>query len=230
MAEAAREHGKTLGVIPLGTFNYFAKNLGIPLELEEAARVILEGESVQASVLDLDGRLVLNNSSIGIHPAVLLTRRKMYRRWGRNQLSAYVSVVMTAVQPPPRLRVRLATDEGEVVRETPLVMICSNAFQMEAFALAGKECLAEGKFALYVARMAGRATILRLGLRALFRCLRPGVDYDVICASDVTIETLRRRRLRAAVDGELERLESPMRFQVAPRRLCVLAPREKPDG
>ncbi|MBA3609351.1 MAG: NAD(+)/NADH kinase, partial [Chthoniobacterales bacterium] len=89
VAEAAREHGKTLGVIPLGTFNYFAKNLGIPLELEEAARVILEGESVQASVLDLDGRLVLNNSSIGIHPAVLLTRRKMYRRWGRNQLSAY---------------------------------------------------------------------------------------------------------------------------------------------
>ncbi|MDQ3117490.1 MAG: hypothetical protein M3Q86_12930 [Verrucomicrobiota bacterium] len=230
VAEAAREHGKTLGVIPLGTFNYFAKNLGIPLELEEAARVILEGESVHASVLDLDGRLVLNNSSIGIHPAVLLTRRKMYRRWGRNQLSAYVSVVMTAVQPPPRLRVRLATDEGEVVRETPLVMICSNAFQMEAFALAGKECLAEGKFALYVARMAGRATILRLGLRALFRCLRPGVDYDVICASDVTIETLRKPRLRAAVDGELERLESPMRFQVAPRRLCVLAPREKPDG
>ncbi len=228
VAEAAREKGKTLGVLPLGTFNYFAKNLGIPLELEEAARVILEGEPVRASVLDLDGRLVLNNSSIGIHPAVLLTRRKMYRRWGRNQLSAYLSVIMTAAQPPPRLRVRLATDEGEVVRETPLVMICSNAFQMEAFSLAGKECLAEEKFALYVARMAGRATILRLGLRALFRCLRPGVDYEVICASDVTIETLRRRRLRAAVDGELERLESPMRFRVAPRQLSVLAPREKP--
>lgn len=227
VAEAAREHGKTLGVLPLGTFNYFAKNLGIPLELEDAARVILEGESVRASVLDLDGRLVLNNSSIGIHPAVLLQRRKLYRRWGRNQLNAYLSVLMTAFQPPPRLRVRLATDEGEVVRETPLVMICSNAFQMEAFALAGTECLAKGEFALYVARMAGRATIFRLGMRALFRCLRPGIDYDVICASDVTIET-RQRRLRAAVDGELEKLNSPMRFRVAPRQLCVLAPREKP--
>ncbi|MEO5718862.1 MAG: diacylglycerol kinase family protein [Chthoniobacterales bacterium] len=229
VAEAAREHGQTLGVLPLGTFNYFAKNLGIPLDLEEAARVILEGEPVRASVLDLDGRLVLNNSSIGIHPAVLLQRRKLYRRWGRNQLNAYLSVVLTASQPPPRLRVRLATKEGEVVRETPLVMICSNAFQMEAFALAGTECLAEGKFALYVARMAGRATIFRLGLRALFRRLRPGIDYEVICASDVTIETS-RRRLRAAVDGELEVLQSPMRFRVAPRQLCVLVPPEKPGG
>ncbi|MEO7723309.1 MAG: diacylglycerol kinase family protein, partial [Chthoniobacterales bacterium] len=215
VAEAAREHGKNLGVLPLGTFNYFAKNLGIPLELEEAARVILEGEPVRASVLDLDGRLVLNNSSIGIHPAVLLRRRKLYRRFGRNQLNAYLSVLLTAFQPAPRLRVRLATEKGEVIRETPLVMICSNAFQMEAFALAGVECLAEEKFALYVARMSGRATIFRLGLRALLRRLRPGIDYDVICVSDVTIETLRRRRLKAAVDGELETLQSPMRFQLA---------------
>jgi diacylglycerol kinase family enzyme len=230
VGEAAREHGKTLGVLPLGTFNYFAKNLGIPLDLEEAARVILDGEPVQASVLDLDGRLVLNNSSIGIHPAVLLQRRKLYRRWGRSQVTAYLSVLITAFQPPPRLRVRLATDEGEVVRDTPLVMICSNAFQMEAFALAGKECLAERKFALYVARLSGRATIFKLGLRTLLRCLRPAVDYEVICTSDVTIETLRRHSLRAAVDGELERLNSPLRFSVAPRPLCVLAPREKPAG
>jgi diacylglycerol kinase family enzyme len=230
VAEAARKCGKTVGVLPLGTFNYFARNLGIPLDLAEAARIILEGEPVRASVLDLDGRLVLNNSSIGIHPAVLLQRRKLYRRWGRNQLSAYLSVFITAFRPPPRLRVRLATDEGEVTRETPLVMICSNAFQMEAFALVGRECLAAEKFALYVARMAGRTTLFRLGLRAFFRCLRPEVDYEVVCASDVTIEALQHRRLRAAVDGELERLESPMRFRVAPQQLCVLAPRGKPGG
>lgn len=226
VAEAALKTGKTLGVIPLGTFNYFAKNLGIPLEPEKAARVLFEGETVRASVLDLDGRLILNNTSIGIHPAVMLKRRQLYRRWGRNQVSAYASVILTAFQPPPRLRVRLATDEGEVTRETPLVMVCSNAFQMEAFALAGKECLAEGKFALYVARMAGRMTIFRHGLRTLLRRLRPGVDYEVICTSDVTIETLRHRRFRAAVDGELERLESPLRFRVGEKALCVLKPRE----
>ena len=225
VAEAAMKANKTLGVIPLGTFNYFAKNLGIPLGPAEAAQVILDGATVRASVLDLNGRLILNNTSIGIHPAVLLKRRQMYRRWGRNQISAYLSVAMTAFQKPPRLRVRLASDEGEVIRETPLVMVCSNAFQMEAFALAGKECLAEGKFALYVARMAGRATILRLGLRALLRRLRPGVDYEVICVSDVTIETLRHRRFRAAVDGELERLNSPLRFQIGEQALCVLCPK-----
>ena len=226
VAEAVLQAGKTLGVLPLGTFNYFARNLGIPLELEAAAQVILEGCSVRAPVFDLDGRLVLNNVSIGIHPAVLLKRRRLYRRWGRNQFNAYLSVLLTAFQAAPRMRLRLATGGGEVVRETPLVLICSNAFQMEAFQLAGTECLAAGQFALYVARMAGRTTIFRLGLRALLKCLRPGMDYEVICTSDVTIETLRRRHLRAAVDGELEKIESPMRFRVAQEPLCVLVPRE----
>ncbi len=225
VAEAALKSGKTLGVIPLGTFNYFAKNLGISLEPDKATEVLLGDHTVRASVLDLDGRLILNNTSIGIHPAVLLKRRQMYRRWGRNQLSAYVSVIMMAFQPPPRLRVKLALSEGEVARETPLVMVCSNAFQMEAFGLAGKECLAEGKFALYVARMAGPATIFKHGVRTMLRKLRPEIDYEVICTSDVTIET-HRRRFRAAVDGELEELKSPLRFRVKSEALCVLAPEE----
>ena len=226
VATVALQADKTLGVLPLGTFNYFARNLGIPLELEAAAQVILEGFSVRAPVFDLDGRLVLNNVSIGIHPAVLLKRRRLYRRWGRNQFNAYLSVLLTAFQAAPRMRLRLATGGGEVVRETPLVLICSNAFQMEAFQLAGTECLAAGQFALYVACMAGRTTIFRLGLRALLRRLRSGVDYEVICASDVTIENLRRHHFRAAVDGELEKLESPIRFRVARQPLCVFVPRE----
>ena len=227
VAQASLGKGKLLGVLPLGTFNYFAKNLGLPLDPEAAARVILNGKAVRASVLDLDGRLVLNNASIGIHPAILLKRRQLYRRWGRNQLNAYLSVFLAAFQRPPRLRVRLATEEGEVVRETPAVMICSNAFQMKTFALAGLECLEAGKFALYVVRMSGRATIFRLGLRVVMRRLRVATDYDAICASDVAIEMLRRRRLRAAVDGELEVLQSPLRFRIAPQELLVLAPQEK---
>lgn len=230
IAQLVLPTGKLLGVLPLGTFNYFARNLGIPLDLEEAARVLLDGTPTRAPVLDLNGRLVLNNASIGIHPEVLLRRRKLYERWGRSRLNAYLSVLLTAFQRAPRLRVRLATDGGEVVRETPLVMACSNAYQMETFALAGLECLPTKKFALYVARMAGRATIFRLGLRVIVRQLRVGIDYEAICVSDVTIDALQRRRLRAALDGELERLESPMRIRVAPQELLVMSPREQNPG
>src|SRR5262249_13162409 len=146
-AEAALAHDKVLGVLPLGTFNYFARGLGIPLDLEAAARVILDGERKEASVLDLDGRLVLNNSSIGITPAVLARRRKLYERFGRSQLNTYLSVFLTAFQAPPGLQVRLATREGEVIRQTPMVMVCSSAFQMETFELAGRECLEADQFA-----------------------------------------------------------------------------------
>jgi diacylglycerol kinase family enzyme len=101
---------------------------------------------------------------------------------------------------------------------------------METFALAGLECLPTKKFALYVARMAGRATTFRLGLRVIVRQLRVGVDYEAICVSDVTIEPLHRRHLRAALDGELEGLESPMRIRVAPHELLVMSPREQKPG
>ena len=83
------------------------------------------------------------------------------------------------------------------------------------------------QFAVYVARMAGRLTIFRLGLRTLMRRLRVGTDYEVICASDVTIERLRRRRFRVAIDGELERRESPLRFRINSKRLLVVAPWEE---
>lgn len=224
VAEAALRADKTLGVLPLGTFNYFARSHGIPVELEGAVRVILENSTVDCTVFDLDGRLVLNNVSIGIIPTVLLKRRGLYRLWGRNQFNAYLSVLLTIFRPVHRMRLRLATDSTEAVRETPLVLICSNAYQMEAFQLAGKECLAAGQFALYVARMSGRKKIVHLGLRALLRHLRPGQDYDVLCASDVTIETLRRDEFRATVDGELVKIKSPMRFRTLSKQLRVLAP------
>jgi diacylglycerol kinase family enzyme len=60
------------------------------------------------------------------------------------------------------------------------------------------------------------------------RRLRVGTDYEAICASDVTIERLRRRRFRVAIDGELERRESPLRFRINPKRLLVVAPQEEP--
>lgn len=224
VAEAAFARGKVLGVLPLGTFNQFARSLGIPADVEEAAGVILTGEKRPISVLDLDGDLVLNTTSIGIYSAVLRRRRKLYERWGRSQLNTYLSVFLTAFRPPPRLLVKLVTRGGEIVRRTPMVMVCSNAYQMETFALAGKECLEADQFAVYVARMAGRLTIFRLGFRALFRSLRLGTDYDVLCASDVMIETLRRRRLKVTVDGELERRTSPLHVRVNPKPLLVMAP------
>lgn len=226
VAEAALKRRRILGVLPLGTFNYFARRLGIPLDLEAAARVILEGETKAVSVLDLDGRLVLNNTSIGVLSAALLRRKQLYQRWGRSQLNTYLSVLLTLFQAPPRLRVRLGTGQGEIVRETPMVMVCSNAFQIENFALAGQECLERNQFAVYVARMAGRWTLFRLGLRTLLRRLRVGVDYEVICVSDLTIETL-RRRLRATLDGEIETIDSPMRVQMNPAQLLVRAPKQE---
>ncbi|HJZ82509.1 MAG TPA: hypothetical protein VKD91_19250, partial [Pyrinomonadaceae bacterium] len=66
----------------------------------------------------------------------------------------------------------------------------------------------------------------RLALRTLLRRLRAGIDYEVICVSDLTIETL-RRRLRATLDGEIEPIDSPMRVRLNPIQLLVRAPKQE---
>ena len=56
---------KSLGVLPLGTFNYFARNLGIPVDLDGAARTLIEGRVAKVCVGDVNGRTFLNNASLG---------------------------------------------------------------------------------------------------------------------------------------------------------------------
>src|SRR5687767_11317292 len=73
---------KILGVLPLGTFNYFAQRIGIPLDLEAALDVLVTGTPASMTVGEVNGRVFLNNSSIGLYPAVLRRRETAYRRVG----------------------------------------------------------------------------------------------------------------------------------------------------
>ena len=75
VATGVIDTSKPLGVLPLGTFNYFARRIGVPLELDDALEVIAGGGVTRAvSVGDVNGHVFLNNSSIGLYPAILKQR------------------------------------------------------------------------------------------------------------------------------------------------------------
>ena len=50
-----------LGVLPLGTFNHFAKDLGIPAALEDAARIVAEGHVTDVDLGEVNGRIFVNS-------------------------------------------------------------------------------------------------------------------------------------------------------------------------
>ena len=68
-----------LGVLPLGTLNHFAKDLHIPLELEAAVSVIAAGRVARIDAGQVNDRVFINNSSIGIYPSVVEIREELRR-------------------------------------------------------------------------------------------------------------------------------------------------------
>jgi diacylglycerol kinase family enzyme len=215
--------GKSLGVLPLGTFNYFARTLGLPLEVDDALSVLTGSTTKCVDVGEVNGHIFLNNSSIGLYPAVLAKRESTYRRLGRSQLVAHLSVLLTLIEPPALVNLTVSADGRLLSRRTPLLFIGANAEQMESLGIVGGECVKNSKLTLYITRPLGAIAIGRLAVRLLFRQLRRTEDFEVICAGEIVI-ALRRRRVRVALDGEIRLMESPLRYRMLRGALRVIVP------
>ncbi|HEX8354751.1 MAG TPA: diacylglycerol kinase family protein [Pyrinomonadaceae bacterium] len=223
VASALLGTGKRLGVLPVGTFNYFARNLGIPLDVAEAVRTVVGGHAAEVDVCEVNGRIFINNSSIGLYPSIIRQREQEYRRWGRRQLVAYAAVLRALLGRNAFLNVRITTEGGELVERTPLIFVGGNKYQIEEFDLPGRRCVNRGELAIYVARADGKLGLLRLALQALLRRLRGERRLEVLCAGEALVET-RRKRLPVALDGEVVVLRTPLHFKTRPGALKVLVP------
>ena len=226
--------GKMFAVLPLGTFNYFARRLGVPLDLDAALEVIAASTTIRSvSVGEVNGRMFLNNASIGLYPAVLKQRESTYRRFGRSQAVAYLSVASVMVSPPGFLDLELTADGDNIARRTPLLFVGVNSHQLATFGIPGYQCVDDGRLAAYITRPLSVPQLWRLGLRGLLRGLHGTDALEVVCARELLVH-VRRRRVRVAMDGEVARLRSPLRFRLLENALQVLtaspeAPAGEPD-
>ena len=221
---------RSLGVLPLGTLNHFAKDLHIPLDLDEAARVALAGREARVDVGEVEGRIFLNNSSLGLYPSIVRHREKQQERLGRGKWPAFLWATLTVLKRYPFLSVRLSTDDQRLIRHTPFVFIGNNEYEMESFNVGARSCIDAGHLSLYVAHRTGRLGLLRLAWRALFGGLRDEEDFNALCTTEVFIETRRPKRLRVATDGEVTIMTTPLHYRVRPGALRVLVPKGRDEG
>lgn len=217
---------KILGVLPVGTLNHFAKDLGIPLDLESAIRTIKEGNAVPVDVGEVNGRIFINNSSLGIYPQIVSGREAQQQRLSRGKWLAFFWATVQALRRFPFLDLRIAFEGQEIVRRTAFLFVGNNEYRIAGFNLGSRACLNEGKLGLYLSRGTGRFGLFRLGFHALFGRVDQAKDFDVFCVTEARIET-RKRRLLVACDGEIERMETPLHYQIRPGALQVLVAREQ---
>jgi diacylglycerol kinase family enzyme len=211
-----------LGVLPLGTLNHFAKDLGIPLDLEAAAKVVLDGVVCQVDVGEVNGRIFLNNSSLGVYPAIVRLRDK-YSATGRGKWIAALWAGLTVLRRRPFMAVRIVADGETIVRRTPLVLVGNNEYKMVGLQAGSRDSLAGGKLALYVLNAERRPGLLRLGWQVLLHGAEQVKEVDLISVEEATVET-RRPRPQVAADGEVFTLESPLSYRIRPGALRVHAP------
>ncbi len=212
-----------LGVLPLGTLNHFAKDLQIPLALDAAIAVIAAGHAIAVDTGEVNDRLFLNNSGLGMYPDIVRDREHQQRRLGRGKWLAFAAAAMDALRRYPFLTVRLCVDGRMHERHTPFIFIGNNVYSINGFTLGERTTLQAGLLSLYVAQRTSRIGLLRLALRSLFGRLEQARDFDAMTSTDLVIET-RHRRLLVATDGEVSRMTTPLHYRTRPQALRVLVP------
>lgn len=212
-----------LGVLPLGTLNHFAKDLNIPLALEEAIANIASGRRIKVDSGEVNGATFINNSSLGLYPDIVREREKQQARLGRGKWLAFTWAAMGALRRYPFLRVRLSIDGQEHWRRTPFVFIGNNEYLMHGLDIGKRSTLTEGRLSLYTCHHTGRWGLLRLALHALFGRLHEAHDFDVLTATEILIET-HRKRMRVATDGEVNLMATPLHYRIRPASLEVIVP------
>ncbi|MFL6255049.1 MAG: diacylglycerol/lipid kinase family protein [Pyrinomonadaceae bacterium] len=217
---------RPLGVLPLGTLNHFAKDLHIPLTLEEAARNICEGQVRPVDVGEVNGHIFVNNSSLGLYPLIVRRREKLQEREGSGKWPAFLRAALAVLRRYPFMNVRLDADGQEIVRKTPFIFVGNNEYQVENLQMGARSCLDAGRLSLYVAHRTGRLGLLRLALSALFGRLREAHDFDALCAREIWVETRRPKRLPVATDGEVLLLSTPLHYRIRPGALKVIVPKD----
>lgn len=224
---------RRMGVLPIGTLNHFAKDLKLPLELEPAIEVIAAGhtrkiDSAQVTPLALPARTFVNNSSLGVYPAMVLDRERM-KRSGRNKWASLVAASARAL-----VRFRCLTVEFEVDGRprrctTPFLFVGNNEYCLEGARLGERDHLDRARLSLYLAPGATRITMLRLLTAALFGRLKQTSDFQFFQPKSFRV-TSSHRRLRVSLDGEVARLATPLEYSIRPASLNVLchAPEDLP--
>ncbi len=212
-----------LGVMPLGTLNHFAHDLGMPDDLAAAALLIAACKLQKVDVGEVNGRVFINNSSVGLYPETVISRDEEQARNGRGKWSAMLLASARVMKRFPLLAVSVALPGRNLLAKTPLIFVGNNEYTINALQLGKRARLDAGHLSLYLMRCKGRLGMFSLMVRAILQRLEAIQDFEAETAEAVVVR-LRHRRLNVALDGEVVRMSSPLYYKIRPGALSVIVP------
>ncbi len=225
-AAALADTGRALGIVPLGTLNHFARDAGIPTDLEQAVEVIAAGHRRRVDLAEFNGRVFVNNSAVGLYPEMVRFREEAQARTGRSKRLAMLSASLRALRTFKRRRLWISAEGLEAPVRTPLLFVGNNRYLVNLLALGRREAIDRGKLCLYAVRARSRAHLFWAGIRGIFGKLEQQRDFVTAYVAEAEIAS-DRASLSIAADGETLTLETPLRYRIRPGALKLIVPPER---
>ena len=213
----------TLGILPLGTLNHFARDLGIPLAIDETAALIARRTERPVDVAEMNGRLFINNSAVGLYPLMVIDRDLQRVRRGRSKKLAMILASLRTLARFNHQRLTLTVNEQKARVDTPLLFVGNNEYRTDIGAPGQRESIEGGVLSVYVMRKKTRRGLIAASIRALFNRSRPD---DMVRIEDVERLRVSSRKTHLAVslDGEVVRAATPLDYKIRKKALRVIAP------
>ncbi len=229
VAQAAHAAGCAMGVIPYGTFNYFARTHGIPTEPTAAARLLLEAQPMPVQVAAINERIFLVNASLGIYPELLQDREAFKARFGRSRWVAFVAACATLLRAQRRLRLHI--ELGSAVRDvqTLTLFVGNNRLQLQQFGAEPADTLAgtpgHGSMAALMLRPIGTLSMIGLLLHGAMGRLGEAAGVEGFEFHHMVVKPRLapgRREVVVAYDGEVAQMRAPIDIRVLDKPLYLL--------
>jgi diacylglycerol kinase family enzyme len=214
--------GVKFGVLPMGTYNHFAKDLVIPLKIGEAIDVILKGVTRPIDVGEVNGHIFVNNSSVGAYPAMVKLRDALQKTGYAKKLAA----VRAWMQIIARFKTfRLVLDDGsgdKIVSKTAMLFIGNNRYELDPAQIGTRNSLTDGKLWVLLATSQSRW--------AAFASLFSVLWYREAATAVTVFETRQfavktgKRSQKISLDGEVLQLAMPLHYTIRPAALQIIVP------
>jgi YegS/Rv2252/BmrU family lipid kinase len=223
-AASALAGSKTaLGILPLGTLNHFARDLGLPTDIAEAAQLIARGSKRRVDVAEMNDHIFINNSAIGLYPLMVIDRDQQRKRLGRSKrLAMLVASVRTLARFNHQRLTLTINDEKERI-DTPLLFVGNNDYRIDLGAPGQRESLDDGTLSVFVMRKKTRSGLIAASVRALLNRSRDD-DMEKIDGVQRLRVGSHRSMLAVSLDGEVVRSAPPLDYKIRKQALRVIAP------
>jgi len=231
VAQAAHVRGCAMGVVPQGTFNYFARTHGIPADPVEAVRLLLRSTPAPVQVAGINDCVFLVNASLGLYPELLEDREAYKARFGRSRWVAFVAACATLLRAQRRLQLHI--EMGGTVRDvqTLTLFVGNNRLQLQQFGAEPEDTLAgtpgDGSMAAVMLRPVGMLSMIGLMLHGALGSLGEAQSVERFEFQHLLVRPtlpLGRHGVKVAFDGEVTMMRAPLDIRVLAQPLYLLMP------